>query len=96
MVNMQQKGTLTATCMIGDQCPRKKSSKHWMNFLHQETAFLVEADRIAEKLKQTVLYVSVQKSKRGQYEIEFIPLDKGEKQNGGNELITKYATLLEH
>ena len=94
MVNMQQKGVLTATCMIGDQSPRKKSSKHWMTFLNQETAFLVGADRIAEKLNQTVLYVSVQKPKRGNYEIEFIPLDDAN-QNDSNELITKYANLLE-
>ncbi len=94
MVNMQQKGVLTATCMIGDQSPRKKSSKHWMTFLNQETAFLVGADRIAEKLNQTVFYVSVQKPKRGNYEIKFIPLDDAN-QNDSNELITKYANLLE-
>lgn len=95
MVNMQQKRILTATCMIGDQSPREKSSKHWMNFLHQETAFLVGADRIAEKLKQTILYVSVKKPTRGNYEIEFIPLEEGKSQNKDNGLITNYATLLE-
>lgn len=95
MVKVQQAGTLTMTCMIGDQSPRKKSSKHWMTFLNQETAFLIGADRIAKKLDQKVLYVSVQKPKRGKYEIEFIPLEDTSNQSNDDELITKYAKLLE-
>jgi KDO2-lipid IV(A) lauroyltransferase len=96
MVKLQQEGTLTMTCMIGDQSPKKQSSKHWVKFLNQETAFLIGPDRIAKKLNQTLLYASFKKPRRGKYEMEFISIEDSPNQCKSEELINKYVKLLEN
>ena len=95
MVKLKQDKKMALTCIIGDQSPKKHSSKHWVNFLNQDTAFLVGADRIAEKLNQTVIFVSFTKPSRGKYEITFIPMQRNEDKEKGETLIDQYAKLLE-
>lgn len=96
MVKSQQEGTLTLTCIVGDQSPKKTSSQHWVKFLNQETAFFIGTDRIAEKLNQTVIFASFHKPRRGQYEIEFIPLADNPDQSKGFGIIDEYAEVLEN
>jgi KDO2-lipid IV(A) lauroyltransferase len=96
MVKLQQEGTLTLTFITSDQSPKIKSTKHWLKFLNQETAFLVGASRIAKKLNQTVIYLTFRKLRRGKYEIEFISLEESPTQSKGEEIIDKYAEFLEN
>lgn len=95
MVKLNQDEILTLTCIIGDQSPRKDASKHWVNFLGQETAFLVGADRIAKKLNQAVLFASLKKVKRGYYSLEFIPIELNPAMNNSLEIIEKYSNSLQ-
>lgn len=82
---------LTITYVIGDQSPMSKSSMYWTNFLNQDTAFLVGADRMAKKCKQQLVYPHVTQPKKGHYDIEFkiIPMDSKV------EPIETYANMLE-
>lgn len=86
----------TITLIIGDQSPVSKSSKHWVRFLNQETAFLVGTDRIAKKNNQVVVYPSFSSPRRGYYEVE---LKLVEADAGGvgqsTHIIDRYAQLLE-
>ncbi len=93
LVRLKNENIVTLAGIIGDQSPGKQSSKHWVNFLNQQTAFLVGADRIAKKLNQTVVYVSFQKLKRGVYEIAFESF--GDEHNKSEDIIDKYAAALE-
>ncbi len=88
--NTKQK-KLTITYVIGDQSPMRKSSMHWTNFLNQETAFLVGADKMAKKCNQQLLYPHITQKRKGYYELEFkiIPM------NSEIEPTEKYANLLE-
>lgn len=65
---VRHKGALTATAFIADQTPQPGSA-HWMQFLHQDTPVFLGTERIATKMKRTVLYVSVKKVKRGYYRL---------------------------
>ena len=95
IISFKQKNILTLNFIIGDQSPRKSSSKHWINFLNQETAFLVGADRIAKKSNQIVIFPAYTKKKRGFYEIEFKIIEEEIEKKNSNEIINKYAKLLE-
>lgn len=61
--NSQQ---LTATAFIADQSPNPNRA-HWMNFLNQDTAVFMGTEKIAQKIKYPIVFVSVKKLTRGYY-----------------------------
>ncbi|WP_430817960.1 lysophospholipid acyltransferase family protein [Carboxylicivirga sp. N1E11] len=62
--------------LIGDQCPRVKSTFYWTQFLNQETAFYSGSARLALKFDQTILYSFIEKKKRGKYCINLHPIEE--------------------
>ena len=86
----------TITLIIGDQSPVRKSSKHWVRFLNQDTAFLVGADRIAKKNNQLVVYPSFSSPRRGYYEVELKLIEADAATSGDStHIIDLYAQYLE-
>lgn len=65
---VRHKNELTATAFIADQTPQPHNA-HWMCFLNQDTPVFLGTEKIASKMKRLVLFVSVQKVKRGYYKI---------------------------
>lgn len=65
---VKRKNELSATAFIADQTPQPQNA-HWMQFLNQDTPVFLGAERIATKMKRLVLFVSVQRIKRGYYRI---------------------------
>lgn len=61
-------GPLCATAFIADQTPHPERA-HWMTFLNQDTPVFLGTEKFAHKLNYPVVYVSVQRVKRGYYEI---------------------------
>ncbi|OEK06347.1 lysophospholipid acyltransferase family protein [Roseivirga misakiensis] len=55
--------------IIGDQLPAMGTEKQWIDFLNQETAFYVGAERIAKLTKYVVFYASVKRVGLGKYEM---------------------------
>ncbi|MBT3208792.1 MAG: hypothetical protein HN704_10980 [Bacteroidetes bacterium] len=96
IISYKRKNILTINIIAGDQRPRKSSSKHWVKFLNQDTAFLIGADRIAKKSNQVVIFPSFKKTKRGHYEIEFQIIEEEHEKENTNRIIDKYAELLEN
>jgi len=95
ILTFAKKNTLTLNIMVGDQSPRKDSTKHWVKFLNQDTAFLTGADRIAKKSGQVVLFPSFRKKRRGYYELEFKIIEEESKEVKDESIIDNYARLLE-
>lgn len=95
ITKLKEDGILTMNIIIGDQSPMKNSSKHWLQFLNQHTAFLIGADRIAKKSEHIVLFPCYTKLKRGYYQVEFKLITDETISKSGNEVIDKYAALLE-
>ena len=91
LVKRTKQDDLTITYVIGDQSPMVNSSMYWTDFLNQDTAFLIGADRMAKKCNQVLVFPFVTKPKRGFYELEFktIPMDNTDK------TIDYYARFLE-
>ncbi|MEP7145127.1 MAG: lysophospholipid acyltransferase family protein [Ferruginibacter sp.] len=57
---------LNATAFIADQAP-SPAKAHWMNFLNQETPVFMGTEKIAQKIKYPIVFVSVKKLTRGYY-----------------------------
>lgn len=65
---VKHKDELTATAFIADQSPQPENA-HWMQFLNQDTPVFWGTEKIATKMKRLVLFVSVERKKRGYYNI---------------------------
>lgn len=59
---------ITATAFIADQTARRDTA-HWMNFLNQDTAVFTGPEKLAIKFNYPVVYMNVQRVKRGYYEV---------------------------
>jgi Kdo2-lipid IVA lauroyltransferase/acyltransferase len=66
---VKNRSQLTATAFIADQSPNPNNA-HWMNFLHQDTAVFMGTERIAQKIKYPIVFVSVKRLTRGYYTLK--------------------------
>jgi KDO2-lipid IV(A) lauroyltransferase len=71
IIRLRQAKTPSLVVFIADQTPSKANLHYWTTFLHQESAMLTGPERIAAKLNLPVIYVEVQKTKRGYYTVDF-------------------------
>ena len=80
----KQKKVLTMTYFLADQRPLRKNIQYWTKFLNQDTPVYTGPEKIAKKFDMAVVYQKTQRTGRGYYEIEFIPLT--EQPSGTKEL----------
>lgn len=57
---------LNATAFIADQTPSPDRA-YWMTFLNQDTPVFPGTEKIAQKMNYPIVYVSIEKIKRGYY-----------------------------
>ncbi len=82
--------------MIADQSPSNPFKSHWLSFFGCETAWLHGTDYWARRLKCPVLFMDVQRVKRGFYEIRFSLLaDASRKEFEEGEITRLYVRKLE-
>ena len=70
MMTLKKEGNNNIVIFIADQTPSKANLHYWTTFLNQDTAMLNGAERIARKLDLPVIFLDVQKVKRGYYTVE--------------------------
>lgn len=81
--------------LIADQVPKTSPEKHWLEFLHQDTAFYMGPELMARALRSQVVCVKMRRLARGRYALEFNALNEpGEKLPNGT-LTERYARHLE-
>jgi len=68
MLRLRNDDELSATAFIADQTPSPESA-YWTTFLKQDTPIFLGTEIIATKLNYPVIYVSVNRVKRGYYEM---------------------------
>ena len=66
----REEGHPTILAYISDQVPTWQNIHHWIDFMNQDTPVFTGVERIARKLNQAVIYVDVQRVRRGYYEAE--------------------------
>jgi KDO2-lipid IV(A) lauroyltransferase len=65
----RSKGIRTLSAFISDQTPAITDIKYWTQFLNQDTAVYLGAEKIAAKYDMAVVFLNNQKMKRGYYQI---------------------------
>lgn len=85
----------TIYLMAADQSPSNKKRAYWVDFLGRDTAFLHGPEKHARNYDIPLLYVDIQRVKRGYYELTLSVLaDKPSEQEEG-EITRRYAKMLE-
>ncbi len=54
---------------MADQSPHHSKIKYWTDFLHQQTPVHLGAEKLSRMLNMAVVFIDIQKVKRGYYEI---------------------------
>jgi KDO2-lipid IV(A) lauroyltransferase len=85
----------TFTMMASDQTPHKDEIHYWTNFLHQETAFFLGVEKMAVSLNMAVIFMDVQQTRRGYYEVDVTKITDTPGNTKPYEIIERYVQLLE-
>lgn len=67
----EQKGNPVSLLVLADQSPGDSLKSYWMKFLNQDTAVAFGAEQIAHEYNYSVVYLHMNKAKRGYYEVTF-------------------------
>lgn len=67
---LRDRGQVTATAFIADQTPPPERA-YWTTFLNQDTPVFFGTEKIAGKLGYPVIYVGVERVRRGRYVMRF-------------------------
>lgn len=94
MLEIEKSGQLSATYYLADQTALY-DTKYWMMFLNQETPVFPGPEKVASRLKQAVVFMDIQKVKRGYYEVEFTKLFNDASQTREYEVTKTHLKFLE-
>ncbi|HEY0977218.1 MAG TPA: lysophospholipid acyltransferase family protein [Flavobacteriales bacterium] len=67
---LRDKDQVTATAFIADQTPSPERA-YWTTFLHQDTPVFFGTEKIAQKLDRPIVYVGIDRPRRGHYVMRF-------------------------
>ena len=86
----------TVTMLIADQRPIRRNVRYWTSFLNQETPVLLGPEKFGRKTGNAVIYLKVDKIKRGYYEVELIKLFDNPRETDEYEITEKHLRVLEN
>lgn len=89
------KNKLTATYFLIDQAPSVHSKPYWTTFLNQETGVLTGTEKYAQAYNYAVVFLDVQKPKRGYYTARFIDVTDSPRSFSDGEITEKVTRMLE-
>ncbi|MCF8365656.1 MAG: lysophospholipid acyltransferase family protein [Bacteroidales bacterium] len=81
--------------MAADQSPSKSTNAIWVDFLGQPTAFLHGVEKYARQKDLPVVFVDIQRVKRGYYTLELSLITKNPTETKPGEITAAYAKRLE-
>jgi KDO2-lipid IV(A) lauroyltransferase len=95
IIKLKRKNTRFIIGLIADQSPRKKTLNYWTKFLNQNTAIILGPEKIAKSTKSPVVYLDMQRVKRGYYEVTVLPVVEDPVNTKEFEITEKHLRLLE-
>lgn len=84
-----------AYIMASDQSPTNLKDCYWINFLNQDTPWLHGIEKYARKYNWPVIYVDIQKVKRGFYELKLVLITENPASIPEGEITRLYTQHLE-
>ena len=85
---------LSAIVLIADQAPKAENA-YWTNFLNQDTPVFWGPERIAKKLNLPVVFISINRLRRGKYELRAEILIENPSLSKEGEITELHARKLE-
>ncbi|PKP35456.1 MAG: hypothetical protein CVT98_10165 [Bacteroidetes bacterium HGW-Bacteroidetes-15] len=95
LTEMKIANTPTFTIFLADQSPSEGELDYFIDFLNQRTPVYTGFERIAKKFNSIVIYIDVQKRKKGYYNITFIEITENPNELEKYEITNRYNKLLE-
>lgn len=81
--------------MVADQRPFSGENKYWTRFMNQDSAFMTGSELLARRKDIKVVYASMQRIKRGYYEVTFKEVEVTPKQTVSGQITEKFIELVE-
>ncbi len=91
----EMKGQAIASVYGFDQSPGNAKRAYWTTFLNQETACSYGPEKFALKYNSPVIYVHLERKKRGHYRVSYETLFEDPSKTEYGEIITKINQVLE-
>lgn len=88
------RGQVTATAFIADQAAPQDTA-YWTTFLNQDTAVFTGPEKLAVKFNYPVVYLKVERVRRGYYEVFVELLFENPKDTVENEISESFTKRLE-
>jgi Kdo2-lipid IVA lauroyltransferase/acyltransferase len=85
---------ITATAFIADQTASNQNA-YWIQFLNQETLVFTGPEKLAKKFKYPVVFMNVERVKRGYYEVTPELLCENPENTSENEITDRFFQRLE-
>ena len=92
---IKQRNSPRVIAMVADQEPVSSERKQWLKFLNRDTAFFLGAEEIARSTRYAAFFVRLERSARGHYRAEFVPLAAAGEQLPPGEFTARYAKFVE-
>lgn len=92
---LQRRHEVRVIAMLADQAPRTSEHQHRVNFLGQDTPFYLGPEQMARATRYGAFYVSMHRTRRGNYEAQCLPLASPHEQLAPGEFTARYARLVE-
>lgn len=90
------KNELPAVFMLADQSPAKTEINYWDTFLGRQTPFYTGLEKIARALDYSVVYLDIQRNRRGYYTVDVQKITENASATADYEITKKYIHLLEN
>ena len=81
--------------LIADQNPPLRPDSHWFRFLNQDTVFFDGAEKLALKCHLPVYFISMERARRGCYDVRIEQIYDGVEEVAPNEITGRYVRKLE-
>lgn len=90
-----QRKEICATAFIADQTPSDAKMATWITFLNQDTPVYIGPEKVSKMFDQTVVYVNVDRVKRGYYEVNMKVIFENPKEAKELEITEAFNKMLE-
>lgn len=95
MLQLEKTGKLSVTYYLTDQTALRDTD-YWVTFLNQETPVFAGPEKVASRFKQAIVFMDIQKVRRGYYEAEFTKLFDDASQTAPYEVTKAHVKFLEN
>lgn len=95
MIRVQNEGKVMVIGFLSDQRPSPRQEMYWSYFMNQPTPFQTGMEKIAHRLGNSVVYLDIEKVKRGYYTGKFYVLAPDASEETENSITERYIRKLE-